>query len=63
MVNKIGVDDVLGWFKAALDVGAKRPGAVFGAAMVQLGVWFLLVLVLGGVLVVAGVSNAGGSPD
>jgi hypothetical protein len=63
MVNKIGVDDVLGWFKAALDVGAKRPGAVFGAAMVQLGVWFLLILVLGGVLVVAGVSNAGGSPD
>jgi hypothetical protein len=63
MVNKIGVDDVLGWFKAALDVGAKRSGPLFGAAALQLLVWIVLMLVLGGVLVVAGVSNAGGSPD
>lgn len=63
MVDKIGVDEVLGWFKAALDVGGKRPGAVFGAALLQLTVWIVLLLVLGGVLVVAGVSGAGGSPD
>ena len=63
MVEKIGVDEVVGWFKAALDVGAKRPGAVFGAALVQVLIWCFLALVLGGVLVAAGVSNAAGNPD
>ncbi len=63
MVDKIGVDDVLGWFKAALDVGGKRPGAVFGAALLQLGVWLLLAGVLFGVLAAAGLSHAGGNPD
>jgi hypothetical protein len=44
-------------------VGAKRSGPLFGAAALQLLVWIVLMLVLGGVLVVAGVSHAGGSPD
>lgn len=62
-VNKIGVEDVIGWFRAAVDAGARRPGAVFGAAMLQVLFWSLVMLGLGLVLVVATAAASGGSQD
>lgn len=62
-VNKIGAEDVIGWFKSAIDAGARRPGAVFGAAMLQLLLWMVLMMGLGLVLVVATAAGSGGSQD
>lgn len=62
-VNKIGVEDVIGWFKSAVDAGARKPGAVFGAAMLQVLFWCIVSLSLGLGLVVATAAGAGGSQD
>lgn len=62
-VNKVGVEDVIGWFRSAVDAGARRPGAVFGAALLQVLFWFVLMLGLGLVLVVATAAASGGSQD
>lgn len=62
-VNKIGVEDVIGWFRAAVDAGARRPGTVFGAALLQVLFWVGLLLGLALVLVVATAAASGGSQD
>jgi len=62
-VNKIDVETVIGWFKAALDAGARRPGPVFGAALLQLLFWSVLMLGLVVLLAVLATASTGGSQD
>jgi len=62
-VNKIGVETVIGWFKAALDAGARRPGPVFGAALLQVLFWGGVFLALVVLLAALATASTGGSQD
>jgi hypothetical protein len=48
-VRKLPVSQGLAWFRAAIDLGARNPKAVFGAALLFIAVLYLLAAVLGAV--------------
>lgn len=60
MPNKIGVEDVLGLFRSALDAGARQSKAVLGAAMLHVLAWLAFGVALVLLLVGLGVAGAGG---
>lgn len=59
MLQKIGVDDVLGMFRSALDAGARQSRAVLGAAALHILAWLGFALALFVVLLVMGIAGAG----
>ncbi|HVQ32406.1 MAG TPA: BPSS1780 family membrane protein [Lysobacter sp.] len=46
-VRKLPVSQGLAWFRAAIDLGARNPRAVFGAALLFIAVLYMLAAVLG----------------
>jgi hypothetical protein len=61
-VRKIPVSQGLAWFRATIDLGARNPKAVFGAALLFMATLYLFAVVMAVVvLVMRGESN--GPPD
>ena len=56
-VRKVPVSQGLSWFRAAIDLGARNPKAVFGAALLFIAVLYLIAAVLG--LVAAALTGSG----
>jgi hypothetical protein len=59
-VRKLPVAQGLAWFRAAVDLGARNPKAVFGAALLFILVLYALAIVL---TVVAMALTSGGTPS
>jgi hypothetical protein len=59
-VRKIPVSQGLAWFRAAIDLGARNPKAVFGAALLFMATMYVFALVM--VLVVLAVRGEGSGP-
>lgn len=53
-VRKVPVSQGLAWFRAAIDLGARNPKAVFGAALLFIAVMYLVAAVMGLVVAVLG---------
>lgn len=46
-IRKLPIGQGLAWFKQSLDLGARNPKAVFGAALLLIGVLYALAMLLG----------------
>jgi len=62
-VRKLPLAQGLAWFRAAIDLGARNPKAVFGASMLFIATIYLLAVVLGVVAVTVMRSDGGGQPN
>ncbi|KGQ19148.1 hypothetical protein LF41_3180 [Lysobacter dokdonensis DS-58] len=61
-VRKIPVSQGLAWFRAAIELGARNPKAVFGASLLFMATLYVFALVMVGV-VLAVRGEAGGAPN
>ena len=62
-VRKIPVSQGLAWFRAAIDLGARNPRAVFGAALLFMATLYLLAMVMVAVVLAVRGGEAGGEPN
>ncbi|MFT4178386.1 MAG: BPSS1780 family membrane protein [Thermomonas sp.] len=63
-IRKLSAGQGLVWFKQAIDLGAKNPRAVFGAALLLILALYAAALLLAlGLSAVVGLSGTGGAPD
>ena len=60
-IRKVPASQGLAWFTQAINLGARNPKAVFGAALLFLGVLWLLALLAG--LAAGMASGDGAEPD
>ena len=62
-IRKLPVAQGLAWFRAAIDLGARNPKAVFGAALLFIAVLYGLAILLTVVAMALGGARNGGAPD
>lgn len=62
-IRKLPIGQGLVWFKQSLDLGARNPKAVFGAALLLIGVLYALALLLGLSAGMVARSAPGQAPD